>query len=183
MMDFLKHVTATAGVQSTSPTGPTVSTGPSTAQYLDSNGNAIYLGYQSSHPWTLAALLLPFKSSQLHWSTDVSKSLFWQSLTRHSFANFTPYLVGHSFGGSTVLNILNDSGADAVRFRSLYPISAVVVQDPWTPVLSNSVKYIEKDSVVIPCMIMYAQFFESFKEYDIITGKINSLIVCVVYDV
>ena len=176
MMDFLKHVTATAGVQSTTPTS-TDTTTATTTQYLDSNGNAIYLGYQSAHPWTLAALLLPFKSSQLHWSTDVSKSLFWQSLTRHTFANLTPYLLGHSFGGSTVLNILNDSGADAVRFRSLYPISAVVAQDPWTPVLSNSVKYIAKDSVAIPCMIMYAQFFESFKEYDIITGKRYAYII------
>ena len=46
--------------------------------------------------------------------------------------HISPFLMGHSFGGATVLHLMADESMEAIKFRKLFPIAGSVIHDPLT---------------------------------------------------
>jgi hypothetical protein len=134
---------------------------------------SIHLGYMnenSFHPMQLFHSIV--WSSTLHYSKHVQKSLFWNSLICHHFKNLNPILMGHSFGGATVMNLMSDEGDVAKQFRSLYPIAGAICHDPWTESpLPPEVKYRPHDTITeFPVLILVAEHFQHGPEYNIVNS-------------
>lgn len=162
IMDFLKkHSLSVAGTKNNKD---------------DDNMNIgnIYLGFSHLRAnYTLDNILSLkwWRSSTLQYFNNHHKSAFWASLHNHKFQSFEPVIMGHSFGGATALHLGADEGSDAVAFRSNYPIRSVVAYDPWTDIpLSEQVKNMPTDSFHTPTLLMAAEHFEYFTEYNIVNA-------------
>ena len=143
----------------------------------------MYLGYLAKRNWLhnesgslrfnwkyLLSFIFPSYSHD--YTKQFQESMFWNTLLHHTFDNFEPFLVGHSFGGATVIHMMADTNSSSVLFRERFPLSGIVAHDPWTIApITEQIKNLPNDSLTgVPLLVMHAEFFEGFKEYNIINA-------------
>lgn len=90
---------------------------------------------------------------------DIQASTFWRSLEGHKFDG-SPRLVGHSFGGATVLHMATSDDTNAREFRETFGLQCVVALDPWMFPLSAGSKGQAPSSLDPPHLVTHAELFQ-----------------------